>query len=37
MQALKMTENLCAQIKHHLLPGPLHDVGLRELEQETQQ
>ena len=26
-----------AQIEHHLLPGPLHDVGLRELEQEAEQ
>ena len=29
---LQVAENLAAQIEHHLLPGPLHQVGLHELE-----
>ena len=37
MQALQMAEDLAAQIEHHLLPGPLHDVGLRELQQEAEE
>ena len=34
---LQVTENLRPQIEHHLLPGPLHDVGLSELQQEAEQ
>ncbi len=37
VQPLQMTEDLRPQIEHHLLPGPLHDVGLGELEQEADQ
>ena len=37
VQALQMAKDLAAQIEHHLLPAPLHDVGLGELEQETEQ
>src|SRR5205085_4190894 len=32
MHVLKMSEDLAAQIEHHFLPGPLHGVGLDELE-----
>ena len=31
--ALQMAEDLTAQIEHDLLPGPLHGVGLKELQQ----
>ena len=37
VQALQVAEDLAAQIEHHLLSGPLHDVGLGELEQEAEQ
>ena len=37
MQPLQMAKDLAAQIEHHLLPGPLHDVGLGELKQEAGQ
>ena len=35
MQALQVAEDLLAQIEHHLLPRPLHEIGLGELQQET--
>ena len=35
VQALQMAEDLAAEIEHHFLPGPLHEVGLQELEQES--
>jgi hypothetical protein len=34
MHALEMAEDLAAQIEHHLLPGPLHEVDLCELQEE---
>ncbi len=34
MHALQVAENLAAQVEHHFLPGPLHEVGLQELEHE---
>ena len=37
MQPLQMAEDLAAQIEHYLLPAPLHDVGLRELQQKAEQ
>ena len=37
VQPLQVAEDLAAQVEHHLLPGPLHDVSLRELEQEAEQ
>ena len=36
VQPLQMAENLAAEIEHHFLAGPLHEVGLQELEQETE-
>ena len=36
VHALQVSEDLAAQIEHHLLPGPLHEVGLQELQQETE-
>ncbi len=32
MQALQVAEDLAAQIEHHFLAGPLHEVGLQELQ-----
>ncbi len=37
VHALQMAEDLAAQIEHHLLPGPLHEVGLQEFQQEAEQ
>src|ERR1700722_20609675 len=37
MHALQVAEDLAAQIEHHLLAGPLHEVGLQELEDEAQE
>ncbi len=37
VQPLQMAEDLRPQIEHHLLPRPLHDVGLGEFEQEADQ
>ncbi len=37
MKPLQVTENLCAQIEHHLLAGPLHDVGLGKFQQEAEE
>ena len=34
VHALQMPEDLAAQIEHHLLPGPLHEVGLQEFKNE---
>ena len=31
-----MAEDLAAEIEHHFLAGPLHIVGLQELEPETE-
>ncbi len=36
VQALQMAEDLAAKIEHHFLAGPLHEVGLQELEQEAE-
>ncbi len=36
VQPLQMAEDLAAEIKHHLLAGPLHEVGLQELEQKAE-
>ncbi len=36
VHALQVAENLAAQIKHDLLPCPLHEVGLQELEQKRE-
>ena len=32
VHVLQMAENLAAEIEHHLLSGPLHEVGLDELQ-----
>src|SRR5208283_1844325 len=37
VQALQVAEDLAAQIEHHLLPGPLHDISLGELKQKAEQ
>ena len=37
VQPLQVTEDLAAQVEHHLLPSPLHDVCLCELKQKTEQ
>jgi hypothetical protein len=34
VHALQMTENLAAQVEHHLLSRPLHEVGLQEFKNE---
>ncbi len=36
VQPLQMAEDLPAQVEHHFLPGPLHEVGLQELEQKAE-
>ena len=36
VQALQVAEDLAAQIEHDFLAGPLHEVGLQELEQEAE-
>ncbi len=36
MHALQVAEDLLAQIEHHHLPGPLHEIGLEIVEQEAQ-
>ena len=36
VQALQMAEDLAAEIEHHFLAGPLHEVGLQKLEQEAE-
>ena len=36
VHVLQVAENLPAQIEHHLLPGPLHQVGLDELQRESE-
>ena len=33
VHALHVAEDVAAQIEHHLLPGPLHQVGLDEFEE----
>jgi hypothetical protein len=33
---LQMPEDLAAQIKHHLLPGPLHVIGLEKFKEEAE-
>ncbi len=35
--ALEMAENLRAHVEHDLLPGPLHQVGLQQFQQEGEQ
>ena len=39
VHALQMAEDLAAQVEHHFLPGPLHEVSLQKFEHEgkTQQ
>ena len=34
---LQMAVELAAQVEHHLLSGPLHQVGLGEFEEESEQ
>src|SRR5262249_14663826 len=36
VHSLQMPKNLAAQIEHYLLSGPLHVVGLQELEQKAE-
>ena len=36
MHALQVAEDLAAQVEHHLLPGPLHQVGLGEFQHEAE-
>ncbi len=36
VQALQMAEDLAAKVEHHLLASPLHEIGLQEFEQETE-
>jgi len=36
VHVLQMTENLAPQVEHDLLASPLHEVGLRELQDKTQ-
>ena len=36
VQALQVAEDLAAQVEHHFLSGPLHVIGLQELEQEAE-
>ena len=36
VQALQVAEDLAAEIEHHFLSGPLHVIGLQELEQEAE-
>ena len=36
VHVLQVAENLVAQIEHHLLPRPLHEVGLQIFEQEAE-
>ena len=33
---LQVAEDLAAQVKHDLLPGPLHEVGLQEFQEESE-
>ena len=35
VHALQVAEDLAAQIEHHFLAGPLHEIGLQELEHES--
>ena len=37
LHALQVAEDLAAQIEHDLLAGPLHQVGLDELEHEGEE
>jgi hypothetical protein len=37
VHALQMAVELAAQVEHHLLSGPLHQVGLGEFKEEAQQ
>ena len=37
VQVLQVAEDLAAQIEHHFLAGPLHQVGLDELQREGEQ
>ena len=34
VHVLQVTENLAAQVEHHLLASPLHEIGLQELQKE---
>src|SRR5205823_1723595 len=36
VHSLQMAKNLAAQVEHHHLPSPLHQVGLQILEQEAE-
>ncbi len=36
MHVLQMAEDLAAQVEHHHLSGPLHEVGLQVLKQEAE-
>ena len=36
VHALQVAENFAAQIEHHHLPGPLHEIGLQVFEQEAE-
>ncbi len=33
---LEVAEDLAAQVEHHLLPGPLHEIRLQELEHKSE-
>ncbi len=35
VHVLQVAEDLAAQIEHHLLSGPLHEVGLHEFQREA--
>ncbi len=35
VHALQVAKDLAAQVKHDLLPGPLHEVGLQEFQEES--
>ena len=35
VQPLQMTEDLAAEIEHYFLAGPLHEIGLQKLQQES--